>query len=75
MLMPCPCAANGWLYCEKKDVREVELHAEEEDGSIQKQGEVFLCRELQMVDTSEWRRQQELDVDLQPVLRWVETQQ
>ncbi|KAJ8417422.1 hypothetical protein AAFF_G00286490 [Aldrovandia affinis] len=33
------------------------------------------CRELQMVDAAEWRRQQEQDTDLRPVLQWVEVQQ
>ncbi|KAJ8416125.1 hypothetical protein AAFF_G00381470 [Aldrovandia affinis] len=33
------------------------------------------CRELQMVDAAEWRRQQEQDTDLQPMLQWVEVQQ
>lgn len=28
-----------------------------------------------MVDAADWRQQKELDVDLQPVLQWVKTQQ
>ncbi|KAJ8385345.1 hypothetical protein AAFF_G00189660 [Aldrovandia affinis] len=42
-------------------------------GSFTAQG--VTCRELQMVDAAEWRRQQEQDTDLQPVLQWVEVQQ
>ena len=34
-----------------------------------------VCCELQEVDTTGWRRQQEEDADLRPVLQWVDLQQ
>ncbi|KAJ8416517.1 hypothetical protein AAFF_G00358050 [Aldrovandia affinis] len=44
-------------------------------GGVLSQAQGVTCRELQMVDAAEWRRQQEQDTDLQPVLQWVEVQQ
>ncbi|KAF7654945.1 hypothetical protein LDENG_00063000 [Lucifuga dentata] len=38
------------------------------------QVEEFMCRELQAVDLVEWKKQQEQDAKLQPVLQWVEAQ-
>lgn len=43
-----PCAHTGCLYCEKRESREGELRAEEEDGSSRQQEDVLLCRELQL---------------------------
>ncbi|KAJ8409555.1 hypothetical protein AAFF_G00229560 [Aldrovandia affinis] len=44
-------------------------------GGVLSQAQGVTCRELQMVDAAEWRRQQEQDTDLRPVLQWVEVQQ
>ncbi|KAJ8358025.1 hypothetical protein AAFF_G00042750 [Aldrovandia affinis] len=44
-------------------------------GGVLSQAQGVTCRELQVVDAAEWRRQQEQDTDLQPVLQWVEVQQ
>lgn len=38
-------------------------------------GDGPVCREAQVVDSPEWRAQQEQDADLQPVLQWVESGQ
>lgn len=72
-----PCAADGCSYCERRETRERELRAEEEDKCCAEGRHVkeLICRGLQTVDVAEWRQQQEQDADLQPVLQWVETQQ
>ena len=69
-----PCAAAGCQYCEKRETRERELQEEEGDCAAVCQVEELVCRELQTVDAAEWRRQQEQDPELEPVLLWVESQ-
>ena len=65
-----PCASDGCRYCEKREAREKELGMEEELN-----GNRLFCRGAQVVDSTEWKVQQERDVDLQPVLQWVESGQ
>lgn len=47
---------------------------EEERDSMHK-GDGPVCREAQVVDSPEWRAQQEQDADLQPMLWWMESGQ
>lgn len=68
-----PRALNGCQFCEKREAREKELHVEERGPMLDGEGPV--CREMQVVDSLEWRAQQEQDADLQPVLQWVESGQ
>jgi len=69
MHSPAGRAADGCNYCEKRDTRERELRAEEEDCAEERQVKELVCRGLQTVDVAELRQQQEQDVDLQPVLQ------
>ena len=68
-----PCAAEGCRCCERKEARERELRAEEEGCAAVQQLEV-VCRGLETIDGGDWRKHQEHDTDLQPVLQWVEAQ-
>ncbi|KAG7517886.1 hypothetical protein JOB18_018680 [Solea senegalensis] len=63
-----PCATEGCRYCEKREERENELAQPENPAQLS-------CRMLQVVDTPDWRTQQENDPDLQPVLQWLEVGQ
>jgi len=69
-----PCASNGCRYCDRREAREKELREEEEVGATAPEGKV-IGRGLQIVGLAEWRKQQEQDRDLQPVMQWVEAQQ
>ena len=70
-----PCAMDGCSYCERRDSREHELCEEQQQQQVVRQAEVVVCRELQTVSAGEWRHQQEVDLDLQPVRQWVESRQ
>lgn len=67
-----PCAEDGCGYCAKRMERERELCREEGVTATVSQLSVTECRELEAVDVGEWRRRQEEDAELRPVLRWVE---
>ncbi|XP_029595362.1 uncharacterized protein LOC115178352 [Salmo trutta] len=67
-----PCAEHGCGYCAKRVERERELCREEGVTATVSQLRVTECRELEAVDVGEWRRRQEEDAELRPVLRWVE---
>ncbi|KAJ0050423.1 hypothetical protein NL108_003631 [Boleophthalmus pectinirostris] len=69
-----PCVPDSCRYCEKREAREQELRAEERRGSLCS-GDTPICKVAQVHDPPEWRAQQELDPDLQPVLQWVESGQ
>ncbi|KAJ8353974.1 hypothetical protein SKAU_G00215410 [Synaphobranchus kaupii] len=70
-----PCAADGCHYCERREARESELCAEGEACAVGHKAGEPVCRTLQVVDADEWRLQQEQDIDIRPVLQWVEAQQ
>uniref|UniRef100_A0A3P9J3I3 Gypsy retrotransposon integrase-like protein 1 n=1 Tax=Oryzias latipes TaxID=8090 RepID=A0A3P9J3I3_ORYLA len=65
-----PCALAGCQYCEKREAREAVISREEQSHTGESSWPV--CRLVQGVDPTEWRAHQEQDVDLQPVLQWVE---
>ncbi|CAL9687324.1 unnamed protein product [Knipowitschia caucasica] len=69
-----PCALDGCRYCEKREAKEQELCVEEQAGPLCS-GEGPICEVAELHDPLEWRAQQELDPDLQPVLQWVESGQ
>uniref|UniRef100_A0AAV2LIB8 Integrase catalytic domain-containing protein n=1 Tax=Knipowitschia caucasica TaxID=637954 RepID=A0AAV2LIB8_KNICA len=69
-----PCALDGCRYCEKREAKEQELRVEEQAGPLCS-GEGPICEVAELHDPLEWRAQQELDPDLQPVLQWVESGQ
>ncbi|XP_061093063.1 uncharacterized protein LOC133125281 [Conger conger] len=60
-----PCAADGCRYCERREVREEEQL---------RQGVRCATAALTAIDTGEWRRKQEEDADIRPVLTWVAAQ-
>ncbi|KAJ8356934.1 hypothetical protein SKAU_G00197280 [Synaphobranchus kaupii] len=70
-----PCAADGCHYCERREAWESELCAEGEACAVGHKAGEPVCRTLQVVDADEWRLQQEQDIDIRPVLQWVEAQQ
>uniref|UniRef100_A0A8C5APC8 Gypsy retrotransposon integrase-like protein 1 n=1 Tax=Gadus morhua TaxID=8049 RepID=A0A8C5APC8_GADMO len=68
-----PCSQDGCRNCERRESREKELCSQEEGcSSVEVASQV--CCELREVDTAGWRRQQEEDADLRPVLQWLDQQ-
>ena len=68
-----PCAASACHYCERVESREKVLLEDQEEGApVVSQREEKFCGLVQSVGADEWRREQEQDADLQPVLERVE---
>ncbi|KAJ8341934.1 hypothetical protein SKAU_G00342250 [Synaphobranchus kaupii] len=65
----------GCHYCEWREARESELCAEGEACAVGHKAREPVYRALQAVDTDEWQLQQEQDIDLRPMLQWVEARQ
>ncbi|KAJ8006814.1 hypothetical protein DPEC_G00111130 [Dallia pectoralis] len=65
-----PCAADGCGYCDKRVERE--LCTEGGVTATVSQLVATECRGLETVGVREWRCRQEADVELCPVLLWVE---
>lgn len=59
-----PCAQEGCAHCDRREQKEAELSS----GSTEQ------CCTLVPVERTEWRRHQEADPDLCPVLQWLEDQ-
>ncbi|KAJ7989377.1 hypothetical protein DPEC_G00303900 [Dallia pectoralis] len=65
-----PCAADGCGYCDKRVERE--LCTEGGVTATVSQLVATECQGLETVGVREWRCRQEADVELRPVLLWVE---
>lgn len=66
-----PCSVQECKYCERREVRELEL-SRTADGN---DGLEPVCWELREVETTQWADAQRQDPDLQPVILWMEVQQ
>lgn len=67
-----PCAEGGCRHCDRRETRDRELQGQE--AAIVSGASVAECCELVETSATQWRQQQEADMDIQPVLQWVEMQ-
>ncbi|KAL1272916.1 hypothetical protein QQF64_028778 [Cirrhinus molitorella] len=72
-----PCSADGCRYCDKREARDRELENTDVRGTSLgcQQGNTSVCLAVETVSIEDWRRLQEDDADLQPVIQWVQAQQ